>query len=164
LDELINLFGYPAYCCTDNLADGACMKVGTDRCYNCGFITSTDVMHHCLNDAVMHPLINVGIKADDGKPRLDLVDSYAIEELAKVLTFGANKYAAHNWRNGLSISRLVAALLRHVYAFMRGEDIDPETGLSHIAHAMCNCSFILWTMKNKAEQDDRWKSAIQSET
>jgi hypothetical protein len=80
-----------------------------------------------------------------------------MDELAKVLTFGSKKYAAHNWRSGLSISRLLAACFRHLYAFSRGEHVDPETGLSHVAHAMCNCMFILWTMQHKPEQDDRYK-------
>ena len=94
-----------------------------------------------------------GKKFDESKPRLDLLDSYAIEQLAAVLTFGAQKYSAHNWRKGIAYSRLLAALLRHVFAFMRGEDNDPETGLPHIAHAMCNCMFLLGLRDPKL--DDR---------
>lgn len=98
-----------------------------------------------------------GQKFDADKPRMDLLDGYAIGELAKVLTFGAKKYAPHNWRKGITISRLVAALSRHVFAIISGEDKDPETGLDHAAHAMCCCMFLVWTMKNKPELDDRWK-------
>ena len=97
-----------------------------------------------------------GRKDDSEKPRFDLLDSYALEQLALVLTFGARKYAAHNWRNGLSTGRLIAALLRHVFAFLRGEDNDPETGLPHIAHAMCNCMFLLGM--NRPDLDDRYKN------
>lgn len=125
------------------------MKTGTWNCASCGGLRSEGIWHDCT--------IKMAVKADTGKPRFDLIDAYAMEELAKVLTFGSQKYAAHNWRSGLSISRLCAALLRHTFSFLRGEDIDPETGLSHIAHAMCNCMFILWTMKHKSEQDDRHK-------
>ena len=99
-----------------------------------------------------------GTKYDAGKPRMDLLDPYAIEQLAHVLTFGAQKYAAHNWRAGIHVSRLTAAALRHLMALMRGEDTDPETGLSHAAHAMCCCMFLIWTMENKPELDDRWRS------
>lgn len=96
-----------------------------------------------------------GHKDDGEKPRLDLLDAYAIEELSWVLTWGARKYAPHNWRKGIAISRLIGALLRHTFAFMRGEDNDPETGRSHMAHAMCCCMFLIWTMKFKPEYDDR---------
>lgn len=96
-----------------------------------------------------------GTKYDSGKPQMDLLDPYALEELAKVLTFGAAKYEPNNWRKGIAISRLTSSLLRHVFAFMRGQSTDPETGLSHIAHAMCNCMFILWTIEHKPSYDDR---------
>lgn len=98
-----------------------------------------------------------GLKFDKDKPRMDLIDPYAMEELAKVLTFGADKYSANNWRKGISYGRLIAAMLRHIFAFLRGEDLDAETGLPHPAHAMCCMMFLLWMMKYKPDEDDRWK-------
>ena len=95
-----------------------------------------------------------GMKFDSDKIRMDLLDPYAIEQLSAVLTFGAKKYAAHNWRKGIPKSRLIAALLRHTFAYLRGEDIDEESGLSHIAHAMCCCMFILG-LEWRADLDDR---------
>src|SRR5690242_16976311 len=62
-----------------------------------------------------------GVKHDTGKVALDLIDPLAIEGLAAVLGFGAQKYAAHNWRGGFKYSRLIAALLRHTFAILRGE-------------------------------------------
>ncbi len=100
----------------------------------------------------------VGVKYDSGKPDMSLLSSYAILELTKVLDFGAKKYANHNWRKGIAISRLVAAALRHMFAFLAGEDKDPETGLSHVAHAMCCCMFILELYQIKPELDDRFSS------
>jgi hypothetical protein len=97
------------------------------------------------------------MKFDGEKPMMDLLDRHAIEELSKVLTFGAQKYASHNWRNGLEYSRLIAAALRHIHAFNDGEDLDPESGLPHPAHAMCCLMFLLGTMKHKPEMDNRWK-------
>lgn len=98
-----------------------------------------------------------GVKHDQNKPRMDLLDTFALVELSKVLSFGATKYAAHNWRNGIAVSRMIGASYRHLSAFNGGQTIDPETGLSHIAHLMCNAMFILWTLENKPELDDRWK-------
>lgn len=97
-----------------------------------------------------------GVKYDGDKPRMDLLDPYAIEQLSHVLTFGAKKYDAHNWRKGIAKGRLIAAALRHLFAYLRGEDKDPETGLSHAAHAMCCCMFLIG-LEHRADLDDRWK-------
>lgn len=108
------------------------------------------------HEALTFGPLTKGLKYDGDKPRMDLLDPHAIEQLAKVLTFGATKYAAHNWRQGLHKSRLIAAGLRHLFAYLRGEDTDPETGLSHAAHAMCCCMFLLG-LEHRPELDDRWK-------
>lgn len=103
-----------------------------------------------------------GVKYDQEKPRMDLLDSYAITELAKVLTYGAKKYSAHNWRDGIQLSRLIAASMRHLTALNGGETVDPETGLSHAAHLMCNAMFMTWNLKNRPELDDRYQEPKRS--
>jgi hypothetical protein len=103
-----------------------------------------------------------GLKYDQGKPRMDLLDSHAIEQLALVLGFGAKKYAANNWRKGLAKSRLIGAALRHLFAYLRGEDVDSETGLSHAAHAMCCCMFILG-LEHRQDLDDRYHESAAQE-
>lgn len=97
-----------------------------------------------------------GRKYDAEKNRTDLFSTLALEEIAKVLTFGAKKYDAHNWRLGMRWSRLLGASLRHIFAFMRGEDCDRETGLSHLAHAGCCIMFLLEYFLTKNGVDDRW--------
>lgn len=110
-----------------------------------------------IGDKVPPPpeTVSGGIKHDSGKPRLELLPSEALEEIAKVLTFGAEKYDDWNWAKGFKYSRLLGALLRHVLAFMRGEDKDPETGLSHLAHAGANIVFLLYHIKVGVGEDDR---------
>lgn len=98
-----------------------------------------------------------GMKYDGEKPRMDLLDAKALEGLAQVLTFGAKKYAANNWRNGLEYSRLTAAMLRHLMAIQRGEDVDPESGLPHIDHLGCCWMFLSNLSKTRPDLDDRWK-------
>lgn len=88
------------------------------------------------------PEIGTGDKADTGKPRMDLISPLAMAYLAQVLTFGANKYAAHNWRKGIPLSKLIAASQRHLTAIAAGIDTDEETGLPHAAHLMCEAMFI----------------------
>ena len=85
-----------------------------------------------------------GIKNDNDKARYDLIPADALEDLAKVLTFGAKKYSAENWRIvGDGDSRYFAAAQRHMWAWKRGEENDPESGLPHLAHAMCCMAFLL---------------------
>lgn len=101
-----------------------------------------------------------GTKHDQDKPKVELLDPLALEGLAAVLTFGAKKYAAHNWRGGLSYSRLLGAALRHTFAILRGEDNDPESGLPHVDHLGCCWMFLSNMMKTRSDLDDRWKKDI----
>jgi hypothetical protein len=85
-----------------------------------------------------------GRKDDNGKIRMDLIPMKAVQEIAKVLTFGADKYGSNNWQNVAPFeSRYYAALLRHLTAWRAGEVLDPETGLAHLAHAGCCLLFLL---------------------
>lgn len=101
----------------------------------------------------------VAVKADSGKTDWSLLPIESVEEILKVLEFGATKYDDWNWStgNGFSYTRVFNATMRHLWAWFRGEDNDPETGLSHWAHAGCNVLFMLHFIKNKERynQDDR---------
>lgn len=83
-----------------------------------------------------------------GKPRMGLLPAWPMLQMAEVLTFGAQKYDAHNWRKGLPYLGLVDSLSRHVAAFTMGEDFDPESGIHHMAHAMCNAAFAIQYQKD----------------
>lgn len=98
----------------------------------------------------------VGLKYDSDKPDMSLLSSISMVELAKVLSFGKEKYAAHNWRKGISLTRLNAAAMRHIFAHNNGEDLDPETGLSHLAHAMCCMMFAVELQQTRSDVDDRF--------
>lgn len=87
----------------------------------------------------------LGRKYDAGKPRMDLMLDFgkALMAVGEVATFGAQKYAAHDWLYVPDAEeRYLAALLRHLFA-SNVEEIDPETGLEHIAHAAWNALAIL---------------------
>jgi hypothetical protein len=101
--------------------------------------------------------VNEGIKHDDGKIPLELLSDLALDEVGKVLAFGAKKYSPDNWRKGMAWRRLIGAAKRHLGAFNRGVDIDEETGLPHLAHLMCCAMFLLEYQLTKNGTDDRWK-------
>ena len=101
---------------------------------------------------------STGVKFDGGKPRMDLLDPDFLAHVAQVLTFGAQKYDAHNWRKGINTSRLIAASYRHLGAINNGEDVDPESGLPHSAHLGCCVMFLDWMLANRKDLDDRWKN------
>lgn len=96
-----------------------------------------------------------GLKYDGGKPRMDLLVPEAEELTAQVFTFGAEKYGPYNWMEGIAFSRLHAALRRHLAAFSRGEDLDPESGLSHLGHASCCLQMLIWMSEYRKDLDDR---------
>ena len=96
-----------------------------------------------------------GLKYDDGKNRYDLIDSYALDELTKIYTFGSKKYADNNWRKGFKWGRIFGALMRHSWAFWRGEELDEESGLPHMAHAAWCCFTLMNFSKFKIGEDDR---------
>lgn len=90
------------------------------------------------------PLSVPGRKHDAGKPRLDLLPVNALIEVGHVLSHGAAKYGENSWKGVKPFaSRYTAALLRHLFARMRGELIDSESGLPHLAHVACNALFLL---------------------
>jgi hypothetical protein len=97
------------------------------------------------------------LKFDEGKLPYHLLSTEAMNQTAAVLAFGAEKYAEHNWRKGFAWSRPLAAAMRHITAFNAGEDKDPESGLSHLAHAACCIMFLLEFEKTHKELDDRYK-------
>lgn len=85
-------------------------------------------------------------KLDSGKPRPDLLPPNATLEVSRVLAFGAAKYGASNWNQAEledGRARYVAAAMRHVLAYQCGEQIDDESGLNHLAHAVTSLLFVL---------------------
>ena len=96
-------------------------------------------------------------KFDEGKLEFSLLDMGVLTEVIKVLQSGSLKYGADNWRGGFIWSRPYNALLRHVFAWWGGEKLDPETGFSHLAHAISNLIFLLSFEQTGSGTDNRPK-------
>jgi hypothetical protein len=107
------------------------------------------------------------LRYDQNKTNWSLMPFEAVEEINKVLEFGAKKYAAWNFtkNGGMQHSRIINSCLRHIFSYMRGEDKDPESGLSHLAHAGCNILFLLYYKRYPQifTKDDRNIQTVEPE-
>lgn len=103
----------------------------------------------------LHAVWPEGRKDDGGKPRHDLIPPELNDAVARVLTFGADKYGERNWEKGMRWGRPFAALMRHLWAWWRGEARDRETGMSHLWHAACCLTFLIAYEERREGTDDR---------
>lgn len=81
------------------------------------------------------------LRYNEGKLRWSLVDWKSMEPMVHVLEFGAKKYEEENWKKPMDKKQILNSAMRHLIAMMNGEEIDPESGLSHVGHLMCNAMF-----------------------
>ncbi len=102
-----------------------------------------------------------GNKLDAGKNRLDLIPPNALEEIAKIFTFGSNKYGDYNWSKGIKWSKLIGSMKRHLTKFEKGLDYDEESNLYELAHLATNAIMLLEYYKIAPEMDDRQHKYLQ---
>ena len=85
-----------------------------------------------------------GVKHDQGKPMMGLLPFDSLEIVSEVLGYGARKYDRDNWKKVPdAVSRYEDAMLRHISAYKKGEMLDSESGLPHLAHACCCLMFLI---------------------
>jgi hypothetical protein len=101
------------------------------------------------------PQMDQAMKFDDEKVRMELIPPELMEAVGTILTFGAKKYADRNWEQGMSWSRVFGALMRHMWAWWRGQNLDPETKKSHLWHAACCIAFLITYEQREVGTDDR---------
>jgi hypothetical protein len=87
-------------------------------------------------------------KYDGEKRRYDLVPYDSLEQIIEVLEYGAEKYSDDNWKKCDEPVRYFAAAMRHLTAWIRGERLDQESGLPHLAHAGCCVLFLIGLTNN----------------
>lgn len=96
-----------------------------------------------------------GRKDDAGKLRYDLMPPEALQELARVYTIGAAKYADRNWEKGIKYGRIYAALMRHLEAWRQGEDKDPVDGQYHLSSVLwCAAALLTFELRGQTDLDD----------
>jgi hypothetical protein len=97
-------------------------------------------------------------KYDSGKPQLSLVPVEALEAIASAMAYGAAKYGKNNYKLGHKWSRCLDAALRHLYALAHGEEIDPESGNTHLSHALASLSMLSYHIKHHPDLNDLWET------
>lgn len=103
-----------------------------------------------------------GTKNDQAKPDLSLIPTDALWDIGRAFTYGKDKYGRHNFREGIEVSRLLAAAMRHITQYNEGEDIDEESGNNHLGHAGAAICMAIFMHYNKPEMDNRWKKVDKS--
>jgi len=124
-------------------ADAIDAALGIDRTKGIGDVTS---------DAK-----GSGARYNAGKADYSLIPMHLLEDTAKVFMFGEKKYARNNWMKGMKWTVPFACLMRHMFAWFRGEEVDSDSGLPHLAHALCNLLMLTHYSKFYPEGDDRPK-------
>lgn len=96
------------------------------------------------------------------KTPLVLVPAHALEQVAWAHRLGADKYGPYNWREtGVCATTYISAMMRHLNAWRDGEDVDPESGITHLAHIACNANILMDAMHCGTLQDDRYRIPVQ---
>ena len=96
-----------------------------------------------------------GIRHNNGKPMVSLIDPEFILGMAEVLTEGMKKYDKHNWQKGLNFSDSYDSAMRHLLKFWAGKDVDHETSLNELLHSATNLMFMYYHYQNRKDLDDR---------
>ena len=100
---------------------------------------------------------------DEGKPRVELVPPALIEGAARAFGYGAGKYDPWNWAKGFPPVQPAASLMRHLLAWLDGEDIDPESGLHHFDLIAANTGMLLHFQKHGIGDDLRCQAVLQQQ-
>lgn len=103
------------------------------------------------------PDLTKAVKFDAEKPKVTLVPPRALIEVAKAMTYGANKYAADNYlKGGFTHRKLLDSAMCHINSHLQGEDID-ESGNTHLSHAAASIMMLIECIITDRIEDDRWK-------
>ena len=95
------------------------------------------------------------VKYDGQKPRLDLIPQEAMVAMGDMFRHGAEKYEDRNWERGMKWGRMYGSLQRHLTSWWGGDEIDEESGRSHLNHAITCLAMLVAYEQRKIGQDDR---------
>ncbi len=117
------------------------------RCWSKGNVQADDTKKASPPKKALH--------FSEGKAGLDQLPAEVLVEWARVFDYGAEKYARDNWKLGTDWHQFYGSALRHITRWWMGENIDPETGLHHLAHALWNIATLRYYQIHNLGIDDR---------
>lgn len=108
----------------------------------------------------MADAVGPGHKFDAEKPKVDLVDPEFVYDVAEAAEYGAHKYAPWNWLGGFGHMRCYASIMRHMFEWARGNEVDEESGIHHLKMAAAQLMFLMHQVRRPEQYghlDDRPK-------
>lgn len=97
------------------------------------------------------------VKHDSQKPDYSLLTPAMLEPMTQAMMYGQEKYSRGNFRAGFENIRLTSAALRHIFAYLDREDLDPESNVSHLGHAMAALAMLLDNIHEGVSTDVRYE-------
>jgi hypothetical protein len=140
-------------CAEDIPVEWTCSKCGKSYLDTLNAIPENTICINCQRNEVSEEA--GGVKYDNGKLRFDLIPPESLKAIAEVFTFGAKKYGDRNWEKGISANRHFGAVQRHLWQWWQGKELDEESGLSHLSHAICDLAMLLATVQRRPDLDNR---------
>lgn len=111
-----------------------------------------------IRDNLLEENVDVerAMRFNGGKTRWSLIDFNSLEGMVDVLEYGTKKYSPNNWKKGLNTTDVFDSLMRHLIAYLSGEDNDIESGLPHTGHILCNAMFLAYMERFNKTFDNRF--------
>lgn len=98
------------------------------------------------------------LRFDTGKAPIHYIPPSVLESLAYVYGFGDTKYLPRNWEEGMNYSRMYSSAMRHLLSWFEGHDLDAESGLPTLSHALWNIAGLIFYTQKGLGVDDRSKA------
>lgn len=104
---------------------------------------------------------STALKNDQNKPDMTDIPKEAMWQMGAAFTYGQKKYGKNNYRKGMTVSRQLAASIRHIYQHLSGETLDPESNCTHLGHALASIAMACYTLENHPKMDDRYDKDLK---
>ena len=126
--------------------------------YETSLTCGVDVLfvENVVSRMASYPDDNPKTQYGEKKLKMSSTPVMPLQEMGKVFELGAKKYGRYNWRlHAVSATVYYDAALRHLMAWFEGEDTDPESGVSHLAHVMACMAILMDAQKSGKLKDNR---------
>ena len=103
----------------------------------------------------LSPREDEALHYSEGKAGVEQIPAECLLDWGRVFSYGEKKYARDNWLSGTKWSEFLGSALRHLLYWKMGEDLDPESGLPHLAHALWNIGALHYYQSHSLGEDNR---------